>query len=171
MCLLYPSLRIVYLAGFHLPGDPYFPDNRNGGWLEEDPEEDPDELSEEEEEEGTMEDEGKDEEKEEEDSEAKSEVDNPPVAEQHIYVGPAPFWAEDIRQWSRDQDQRFPYGKDRDIYDLRVGGLTNRALPVMVRCTVRLGDEVRTHAKQLMEFGAALEVHTARFRRLDEDND
>ena len=27
------------MAGFHLPKDPYFPDNGNGGWIKEDPEE------------------------------------------------------------------------------------------------------------------------------------
>ena len=27
------------MAGFHLPGDPYYPNQGNGGWIEEDPEE------------------------------------------------------------------------------------------------------------------------------------
>ena len=39
------------MAGFHHPGDPYFPSQGNNGWLEEseeEPEEDPEEESEEE---------------------------------------------------------------------------------------------------------------------------
>ena len=32
------------MAGFHMLGDPYFPNQGNGGWIEEDPEEDPEEL-------------------------------------------------------------------------------------------------------------------------------
>ena len=39
------------MAGFHLPGDPYYPNQGNGGWIEEDPEEDPEEIEEEVEEE------------------------------------------------------------------------------------------------------------------------
>ena len=37
------------MAGFHIPGDPYYPNQGNSGWLEEDPEEDPEEVEEEEE--------------------------------------------------------------------------------------------------------------------------
>ena len=29
------------MDGFHLLGDPYFPNQGNGGWLEEEPEDDP----------------------------------------------------------------------------------------------------------------------------------
>ena len=28
------------MAGFHHPNDPYFPNQGNGGWIEDDPEED-----------------------------------------------------------------------------------------------------------------------------------
>ena len=47
------------MAGFHLPGDPYYPNQGNGGWIEEDPEEDPEEIEEkvEEEPEGVIEEE------------------------------------------------------------------------------------------------------------------
>ena len=31
------------MAGFHLPGDPYFPKQGNGGWIEPEPEEEPEE--------------------------------------------------------------------------------------------------------------------------------
>ena len=36
------------MAGHHLPGDPYFPNHGNQGWIVEDPEEDPEEDSDEE---------------------------------------------------------------------------------------------------------------------------
>ena len=36
------------MAGFHHPGDPYFPNQGNNGWLEEEPAEDPKEESKEE---------------------------------------------------------------------------------------------------------------------------
>lgn len=35
------------MAGFHLPGDPYYPNQGNGGWIEEDPEEIEEEVEEE----------------------------------------------------------------------------------------------------------------------------
>ena len=33
------------MTGFHIPGDHYYPNKGNGGWIEEDPEEDPEEVS------------------------------------------------------------------------------------------------------------------------------
>ena len=35
------------MARFHNPGDPYYPNQGNGGWTEEDPEEDPEDVFEE----------------------------------------------------------------------------------------------------------------------------
>ena len=32
------------MAGFHIPGDPYYPNQGNGGWIKEDPKEDPEEI-------------------------------------------------------------------------------------------------------------------------------
>ena len=59
------------MAGFHVPGDPYFPNQGNGGWIEQDPDKDLEELMEEEPEEEPQEDSEEDlkvEEKEQEDS-------------------------------------------------------------------------------------------------------
>ena len=77
------------MAGFHHPGDPYFPNQGNNGWLEEEPEEDPEEESdgepeagvegepaESEEDEGSFEEETDDSEG--GDSDAESDVINPP---------------------------------------------------------------------------------------------
>ena len=53
ICLLHPYSCLDKMARFHLPGDPYFPNQGNGGWIkselvEEDPEESSDEENEEE---------------------------------------------------------------------------------------------------------------------------
>ena len=34
MCLLHPYSHTDDMAGFHLPGDPYFLNQGNGGWIE-----------------------------------------------------------------------------------------------------------------------------------------
>ena len=40
ICLLHSYSRLDNMARFHLPGDPYFPCQGNGGWLEDEQEED-----------------------------------------------------------------------------------------------------------------------------------
>ena len=64
------------MVGLHLPGDPYFPNQRNAGWLEEEPEEEPEEL--EFEEEDIDEDIEEDAKSDRDDSDAESEVIDPP---------------------------------------------------------------------------------------------
>ncbi|KAI3723373.1 hypothetical protein L2E82_34896 [Cichorium intybus] len=70
------------MAGFHLPGDPYFPDEGNNGWLngdpEEDFEEDPEEDIEEDPEEDFEEDPKEGEEMEEEDQWDEEEPEDEP---------------------------------------------------------------------------------------------
>ena len=44
LCASYPYFRVDIMVGFFIPGDPYFPNKGNGGWIEEDPEEDPEEI-------------------------------------------------------------------------------------------------------------------------------
>lgn len=69
------------MVGFYLPEDPYFPNNGNGGWIEEDPEEqikvDAPAVKEDPKE-GHDDEENSDEDQREEDSDAESEVSNPP---------------------------------------------------------------------------------------------
>ena len=36
--LFHPFSLVDNMAGFHLPGDPYFPNQGNGGWLDAEPE-------------------------------------------------------------------------------------------------------------------------------------
>ena len=117
MCLLYPYSRTDVMAGFHLPGDPYFPNQGNGGWIEEEPEEDleemfkeepeedPEEAEEEEPEEDEIEEEMEEDEDEEE-SEEEPEVINHPyiakvLANRFGYNGLEPRWASVIDRWSR----------------------------------------------------------------------
>lgn len=106
MCLLYHYHCTVDIEGFHLPGDPYFPNHGNRGWIEEDPEELIEEKPEEDPEEGEEE----EEEQMEEDSDVESEVINPPYAIRNRYDplprpgfhGSAPLWAEDLCRRSRN---------------------------------------------------------------------
>ena len=92
------------MVGFHLPTDPYFPKQGNGGWIEEDLEEDPEEpvenleeLVESEEEDiyEEIEEDDKEEIEEDEESDAESEVINLPYMERVPpyrwgYNGPTP---------------------------------------------------------------------------------
>ncbi|KAL7609814.1 hypothetical protein Lser_V15G14034 [Lactuca serriola] len=171
------------MAGFHLPGDPYFPNQGNDGWIVEDPEEDSEEEPMEDEE--TMEDEEPmeeeesvdgEEEEEEEDSDgtdSEPEVYNPhptPVPPQH-YQGPTPQWAETIHRWSREQGQRPPYGMQWGFYDLSRGGSADQALPVIVHRVTRHEEQTRINTRHLMEVGATSQVNSVRILRLDDDHD
>ena len=107
------------MAGFHLPGDPYFPNQGNADWIEEepeelieeDPEEDPEEEPEEEEEEVDEEEEEEEDDEvdmdeEESEEEPEEEVFNPPYiarvpANRWGHNGPEPRWATMIERWSR----------------------------------------------------------------------
>ena len=46
MYFSYLYSRTHIMAQFHMPGDPYFPNQGNGGWIEEDLGEDPEEVME-----------------------------------------------------------------------------------------------------------------------------
>ncbi|XP_052621764.1 uncharacterized protein LOC128127340 [Lactuca sativa] len=173
------------MAGFHLPGDPYFPNQRNVGWIVENPEEDSEEEPMEDDEpmedEEPMEEEesvdGEEEEEEEEEdsdgTDSEPEVYNPHPAHvppQH-YQGPMPQWAETIHSWSREQGQRPPYGMQWDFYDLSKGGSADRALPVIVHHVTRHEEQTRVNTRHLMEVGATSQVNSVRIRWLDDDHD
>ena len=83
------------MAGSHIPGDPYFPNQGNGGWIEEYPKEEPEEIMEKESEEEFEEEINVEEEEEEDELDAESEVINPPYVARvpaHCvgYNGPTP---------------------------------------------------------------------------------
>ncbi|XP_052622650.1 M phase phosphoprotein 10-like [Lactuca sativa] len=190
-----PISRADDMAGFHIPGDPYFPNQGNAGWIEEepeqqieedpeedpkeDPEEDPEEESEEEQEE-----EEEDEEEEEEDDdivmieneiEEELEVFNPPYiarvpAHRFGYNGPEPRWVTTIERWSRQQRQRSPYGDQRGYYDLIHGGPADRDLLVMTQRIASMDDHGRTTTNQVRELSTIVESTTARTRDLERDS-
>ncbi|XP_023765298.1 uncharacterized protein LOC111913818 [Lactuca sativa] len=114
------------MARFHLPGDPYFPNQENGGWIESEPEEDPKEVFEEEPEEDPKEAEEEEEpeeeeeideeelekelEEEEEEEEPKEEleiINSPYIARvptnRFGYNKPEPHWETMIERWSHQQ--------------------------------------------------------------------
>nr|KAJ0209030.1 hypothetical protein LSAT_V11C400158950 [Lactuca sativa] len=125
------------MAGFHLPGEPYFPNQGNAEWIVQDPEEIlEDELEEEVEEEVEEE----EEEEEEDESDTEFEVIDPPYM---------------------TRGQRPPFWMQRGFYDLRHGGPVDRALPVMVRRISNIGDQSQTIAHRVMEIRDAMEVTVA----------
>lgn len=167
------------MAGFHHPGDPYFPNQGNNGWLEEEeePEEEPEEDPEEEsdgEPEAEVEGEPVEPEEDEElfeeelddseggDSDAESEVIDPPYpirvpAYRVGPTGPTPPWGIDLWRWSRHQGQRPPFGMSREFFDLRDGGPADRALPVMVRRLRDTGDLAQGTADQVRQLWTRVE--------------
>lgn len=154
------------MAGFHLPGDPYFPNQGNKGLLEEEPEEEPEELEVEpktpavdfEEQELDV----SDKENEEDDSDAESEVINPPYmdrvpAHRMGPNGPTTSWAHDIRRRSRHQGMRPPFGMDGGFFDLSHCGPADRSLSVMVRRNRDISNQAEATADQMNQVRAAIE--------------
>ena len=116
------------MAGFHLPSNPYFPNQGNNGWLEAKPEENH---------EIPLDNDFSEEFPKEDDSEP--EVENlPQVApipnpnHRLEFQGPTPMWVRSLNKWSHDQGQPLPYNGDRNFYNLNEGGPADRALPILV---------------------------------------
>ena len=127
------------MAGFHLPGDPYYPNQGNGVWIEEDPEEDPEEIEEEFKVDEEVEEEEEPIEEEEEvtdGTDSEPEIINPPVPRppevRMGYQGPIPIWGSHLYHWSRQLGVRPPFGMCREFYNVSGGGSADRALPVLV---------------------------------------
>ena len=117
----YPYSRTNTMAGVHLPGDHYYPNQDNRSKIENDPEE------------GMQKD---------SDSNPKDNnlpfvapIQNPnPRPEFH---GSTPLWGTNLNRWSRKQDQPLPYNGDRSFYNLSEGGSANRVLPILVQRIAR----------------------------------
>ena len=58
---------------------------------------------------------------------------------------------------------------ERGFYNLSYGGLTDRALPVMVQRISHLEDHTRASANQITKLGAAVEATDAWTRWLERD--
>ncbi|XP_052621745.1 uncharacterized protein LOC128127322 [Lactuca sativa] len=165
------------MAGLRLPGDPYFPNQGNVGWIEkepgepieEDPEKDPEEEPEEEEDEVDEEDEeeGEEVDMDEDESEEEPKVFNLPyiarVPANHFgYNRPEPRWATLIERWSRQQRQRSPYGDQSGYYNLSHRGPADRALRVMVQHITNLGNQSREMADQVRNLSVVMAATDAR---------
>ena len=96
------------MVEFHLPNDPYFPGQENGGGINAEPEVEPelpldDDLTE----------------YLPEDLDLEPEVENlPPLAPipnpnpRPSFQGPTPSWVESLETWSQEQDQPTPFNGD-----------------------------------------------------------
>ena len=150
------------MAGHHLPGDPYFPNHGNQGWIVEDPEEDPEEDSDEEPF---------------EDSESSGTDTEPQVCNPGIHPHtqeeaiPIPEWGQYINHWSRQDGQRPPYGMQQGFYNVSEGGAADRALPVIVNRIARQFDQSRMSINRILEVNAAAQANAADILRLDEMQD
>ena len=152
------------MAGFH-HGDPYFPNEGNVGWIEEEPEDEhpiplDDHLAE-----GFS-----------DGSDSEPEVNNLPLVGQApnnnprpAFPGPTPLWATNLNRWSDEQGQPLPYFGDRSFYNVSEGGSADRALPVIIRRIARNVEQGRAAIDRVMEIDANSGVNTVRIRRLEED--
>ena len=71
--------------------------------------------------------------------------------------GPMPPRAQDIERWRRLQQQPHPYGMEKRFYELRQGGPTDRALPVVVRRIGDIGYQAQVIANLMVQMKASLE--------------
>ena len=107
------------MAGFHHPDDPYYPNQGNGGWLDEEPEDDHPIPLDDHRAEGFS-----------DDSDSEPEVNNLPLAAPNpnprpVFQGPTPMWAITLNRWSDEQDQPVPFDGDRRFYNISEGGSAN----------------------------------------------
>ncbi|KAL7610638.1 hypothetical protein Lser_V15G13684 [Lactuca serriola] len=127
------------MAGFNLPGDPYFPNQGNGGWLDAEPEENHPIPLDDDFVENFL-----------EDSDSEPEVNNLPLVApipnpnpRPAFQGPTPLWAKNLGRWSQEQGQTILYNGDRSFYNLSEGGSADRVLPILVRKVARNDEQGR----------------------------
>ena len=153
------------MAGFHLPDDPYFPNQGNVCWLDAKPEEEEpvipldDDFAE----------------KFSDDSYTEPEVNNlPPVAPapnpnpHPAFQGLTPPWVESLETWSKEQHQPIPFNGYRSFYNLSERGSTDRVLSIMVRRVARNEIQGRTALNRIMEVVADARIHIVRTIHLED---
>ncbi|KAL7608232.1 hypothetical protein Lser_V15G12309 [Lactuca serriola] len=162
------------MAGFHIPGDPYYPNQGNGGWIEKDTEEFEVEVGEEYEVDEEVEEEEEPIEEEEEvtdGTDSEPEVINPPAPRSPEvrmgYQPPIPIWGSHLYYWSRQQGVLPPFGMCREFYNVSGGGSADRALPVLVRQIATQTYQSDMQAARIREVNAATQGNAADIRRLD----
>ena len=149
------------MAGFHIPGDPYFPNHGNAGWLEDEPEDDHPIPLDDHEAEGFS-----------DGSDSEPEVNNLPPADQNpdprpAFQGPTPLWATNLNTWSHEQGQPIPYNGDKSFYNLTEGGSADRVLPIMVRRISRNMILGQSTINRVLEIDANSGVNIVRIRQLE----
>lgn len=158
--LLIPTSRTYNMARFHLPRDTYNPNQGNGGWIEDDSDEEPMDDSEEENSIRTN---------------SELQVYNTPqgvqrpAARQH-FQGLTRVWGEELQSWSHQQGQCYPFGMNRDIYNISNEGSAERALCIIVHRIARQTDQVTISVKRILEANTATQDNTTNLHRLDEDH-
>ncbi|KAL7593408.1 hypothetical protein Lser_V15G33885 [Lactuca serriola] len=149
------------MAGFHLPGDPYFPDQGQ-------------DVEPKENHEIPLKDDFAENFPEDSDSELEA-YNLPPVAQnpnpRPAFQDPMPLWVESLETRSQEQGQPMPYNGDRSFYNLSVGGSADRVLPILARRVARNEIQGRTTINQIMEIDANAGVNTVRIRRLEDARD
>ena len=153
------------MAGFHLPGDPYFPNQGNGGWLEEESDDDHPIPLDDHHAEGFS-----------DSSSSEPEVNNqPPEAPnpnpRPAFQGPTPMWAISLHRWSEEQGQPLPYNGDRSFYNISEGGSADRVLPIMIRRIARNVEQGQAAIGRVVEVDANSNLNTVRIRQLEEAMD
>ena len=131
------------MARFYLPGDPYFPNQGNGGWLGEEPKEEPKVIN-------------------------PPYIDRVP-ANCFDYIRPVPCWATVIEGCSRQQRPRSPFGDQQGGYDLNHGGPTGRALPMKFRRIANIGDQNKEIVNQVQELRATTAATISQTRDLEKN--
>ena len=153
------------MAGFHLPGDPYFPNQGNGGWLDEEPEDDHQIPLDDQSAEGFS-----------DSSDSDPEVNNLPLVAPNpnprpTFQGPTPMWVIALNRWSDEQGQPLPFNGDRSFYNINEGGSADRVLPIMVRRIARNIEQGQAAIGKVVEVDANSNLNTVRIHQLEEAMD
>ena len=164
--LSFPLSRIDSMAGFHHPGDPYYPNQGNGGWLDEESDDDHPIPLDDQYAEGFS-----------DSSSSEPEVNNlPPEAPnpnpRPAFQGPTPMWAIiTLNRWSEEQGQPLPYNGDRSFYNISEGGSADRVLPIMIWRIARNVEQGQAAIGRVVEVDANSNLNTVRIRQLEEAMD
>ena len=142
------------MAGFYPPGDPYYPNQGNGGWVEEDPEEDEEPIELEEGDDSR--------------TDLEPEVIDPPAAQPPVvrrnFQGPTPVWGSHLLHWNQQQGLCPPYSMCQDFYDVRDGGSADRVLPVMVGKLANQSYQSGVQASRIREVNVEVQDNTSDIR-------
>ncbi|KAL7618246.1 hypothetical protein Lser_V15G04420 [Lactuca serriola] len=149
------------MVGFHLPEDPYFANQGNGGWLDEETEENLEIPLDD----AFVENSSKD-------DDSVSEAYNPPPVAQNPnprqnFQGPTPLWVINLERWSNEDGQNHPYQGDRTLYNLDTEGSAEKALSMLVCSVARNDKQRRVVIERVMQVDAASGINTIHICNLE----